>query len=370
MPSLLPRSELELLSDPTALAEIKKPDTARFSKGLPLAGSSADEACRRSPDRRALRSFRDVTACSTVAEMNSLRTIVVILISSVLLPAAPSRAATHRVEVGDFFFSPKRTEAVAGDAIMFEFVSGVHDVTAYAGASFRSELQGGGTFEVTYEGGTVLYRCTPHSTLSGEPPACTGMCGVISNEIVEGIPAPAIALPSPGTVTPQTPTISGTAAPGEVEVREGAYSLGRAEVNSGSWWLTIALAGGKHTVHAVVITDDDESPPSDPVTFTVDAQLPLVAIEAPTDLSVAARSVDVAGVATDDRGVSGVFVTARNRVTGAVIRAAATCTGCPTASATWRAHLDLPVGLHVLQATAADMPGNIGTSAPISVLAA
>lgn len=301
--------------------------------------------------------------------MNSVRPIVVIAILAVLLPAAPSRAATRRVEVGDFFFSPKRTAAVAGDAMAFQFVSGVHDVTAYSGASFRSEPQGGGTFEVTYEGGTVLYRCTPHSTLSGEPAVCTGMCGVISDEIVEGIPAPTIALPSPGAVTPRTPTISGTAAPGEVEVREGAYSLGRARVNSGSWWLTIALPGGEHTVHAVVITEDDESPPSDPVTFTVDAQLPLVEIDAPGDLSAVARSVDVAGVVTDDRGVSSVSVTARNRVTGAVIRAAATCSGCPAASATWRAHLELPIGLHELQATAIDLPGNVGVSMSISVLA-
>lgn len=302
--------------------------------------------------------------------MTAARTfaVAVMLMLSILLPAA-SRAETHAVKVGDFFFSPKRTEAIAGDTVMFEFVSGVHEVTAYSGASFRSDLQGGGTFEAPFEGGTVLYRCVPHSTLSGEPSVCTGMCGVITDEVIAGIPAPTIGKPSPGTVTPRATTISGTASEGEVEVREGVYSLGRAEVSGGSWWLSVPLADGEHAVHAVLITADDESPPSDLLTFTVDAQPPLVEIRAPSDLTLVPRSVDVVGVATDDRSVAGVFVTARNRTTGATLRAGAVCAGCGSRSATWRAHLELPLGVYLLEATATDAPGNIGVSTANTVLA-
>lgn len=288
-----------------------------------------------------------------------------------LLPAAPARAATHEVKVGDFYFTPKRTQAAAGDTVVFSFVSGIHDVTAYSGASFSSGLQGAGTFEVPFDGGTVLYHCTPHSTLSGDPPVCTGMCGVITDEAVQGIPAPTVRTPSQGALTPRAPNISGTAsveAEAEVEVREGLYSLGRATVTGGSWWLSVPLEAGEHTIYAVAITADDDSPPSAPVTFTVDAVDPAARIVTPTDLSVVGRSLEATGTAGDASGVASVVVKATNRVTGAVSRAYASCTGCGSPEATWRAQMGLPSGLYLIEALATDLPGNTGTSEPVTAL--
>ncbi|MCP2251829.1 Ig-like domain (group 3) [Prauserella aidingensis] len=91
--------------------------------------------------------------------------------------------------------------------------------------------------------------------------------------------APVITSPANGDTTSETPTITGTGTPGTtVTVSESGTEIGTASVGEdGTWSLTPAtpLSPGEHTITATQNTDTGASPPSEPVTFTVqDTQPP------------------------------------------------------------------------------------------------
>lgn len=122
--------------------------------------------------------------------MNLTRKLLpVALLVAAVLPAAGSRAAVPQVhvDINDYFFAPGGAIAAPGSQVVLYNAAGQgeHQIEAYDGAAWTTNLlkPGRGTM-VSYNGGTVLYRCKLHSTLdiSRNPPACSGMCGVLQSE--------------------------------------------------------------------------------------------------------------------------------------------------------------------------------------------
>lgn len=124
------------------------------------------------------------------------------LLAAAVVPAAgPSASAAQvHVDIFDYFFAPGGNILPAGsNVVLFNRSSqGDHEIQAYYGASFHTDLlrPGRGTI-VSYPGGTVLYRCVLHSTLTyGQtPPSCSGMCGVLQSE--QDYVPPAVTITTP-----------------------------------------------------------------------------------------------------------------------------------------------------------------------------
>ncbi|MHB8512841.1 MAG: cupredoxin domain-containing protein [Actinomycetota bacterium] len=128
--------------------------------------------------------------------------VLVVLIGAALLPM-PSHATTNiavsLINAGgtgdqyDPVIDPRSPLVVPGATITWtnkdsggnDPPSGSeHALEAYYGATFDSGvLDQGQSASITYGGGTVLYRCLYHSSLSYDvpqgPPTCSGMCGAI-----------------------------------------------------------------------------------------------------------------------------------------------------------------------------------------------
>ena len=298
-----------------------------------------------------------------------LRSLQALALVAIGLAPMPARAAaTYSVRVADFSFSPKKVVARSGDRIEWTWISGTHDVTAYANATFASGLRAGGTFSFDYAGGTVLYRCTPHSSLgAGSPPVCTGMCARITDE-EEPLDPPAIVAPLPGATTPGTVTVSGWASGARVDVREGTQTLGSAIPDDETWSLSLTLGTGPHTIAAVVVDAGTESAASPPVSFIVDADPPSVAMEQPTDLQPVLSPVTVAGTASDTLQISTVSVVLRDRLLATEQSVPARCDACGSDAAVWSVTITAPPGVYELQATARDGVGNASSTPPITIL--
>lgn len=291
------------------------------------------------------------------------------LLTLAAFPAA--RAATHDVDVANFAFDPTPLQADPNDQIVWTWRQGTHNVTAWAGAAFSSPSQTTGTFQATFPGGVVRYRCTLHSALVNNGTECSGMCAVIAEDTTPP-PAPSIQHPGANDTVRSPVAVSGTSSNAEtITVKEGTTVLGEAHAESnGAWSVTLTLQTGSHTLRAYARNIFGiDSGPSAPVTFVVDATPPAVAITSPGDPSAHPGAVVVEGNASDVEGdVASVVVTFTPLLPGSPIMAATACTGCGTPSATFTATADPPPGLWQITATATDAAGNARTSAPVTIL--
>lgn len=144
------------------------------------------------------------------------------------------------------------------------------------------------------------------------------------------------AAPAGASVPPKT-TFKGTAAPGaNVELLDASSgSLGQAVAASdGRWTFATTLVGGSYTVTAIAReTDGTVSPPSEQVTFVVDAVLPVISLAGPTEGKIFGPGDDivVSGVANDDRVVHAVRLEywLANRL---MLRELADCAMCGSAT--------------------------------------
>ena len=101
----------------------------------------------------------------------------VVLTSGATMPVAP--AASTTVDVMSSLYSPETTHVDPGEPVQFQWLHGGHSVTALNG-SFDSGVRGAGaTMVITFDGGSLAFRCTLHSTIdaSGQ---CNGMCGEVT----------------------------------------------------------------------------------------------------------------------------------------------------------------------------------------------
>lgn len=196
------------------------------------------------------------------------------------------QAATHRVEVGSNYFRPSSLAIAVGDTVLWEAVSGTHNVS---GPFFRSEvLPAPWTFSHTFTNDTrASYVCEPHQS---------HMRGVIT----VGNPRPSLILegPEPGATVSHTELVRFTARSGDawwnpftVEFFDGTNSLFIARVPP--FELNREFAPGPHTITAVG-TDGSLMATSAPISFTAIATnlRPSVAFTAPTN-NVALLTTDL-----------------------------------------------------------------------------
>ena len=109
--------------------------------------------------------------------------LLALVAAALLIPAAPSSAATVQVSIGDNFFSPRELHIDPGDTVVWTNGGrSVHDVKSDKKGEFRSgDLTRGKKFSHTFEEeGYFYYHCAIH----GGPQ--TGMWGLI----VVGDPPP------------------------------------------------------------------------------------------------------------------------------------------------------------------------------------
>lgn len=152
--------------------------------------------------------------------------ISLVLVAPLALPV-PGRAANLSVAVKDNVFQPDMLTASLGDTVTWTWggVNG-HSVTAYSGATFDSGVKTTGTFQTTFGGKTIWYRCTVHSYPSSTYGwgGWAGMIGVITD------PPPTLRVNAPrnGDVVSSPVTVEGDAtdnqAVGSVKV-EARYAL-------------------------------------------------------------------------------------------------------------------------------------------------
>lgn len=95
-----------------------------------------------------------------------------LLIIAALLAASPVGATMHIIDVGNFFFSPTRTEVCPGDTVRWTWVSGTHSSTSDPSSpkSWDSGVSNviGHTFDLVFDAadgpGPFPYHCAIHST--------------------------------------------------------------------------------------------------------------------------------------------------------------------------------------------------------------
>jgi plastocyanin len=96
------------------------------------------------------------------------------------LPVTPAGARRAKVTMGSATFSPDFKHVKPRTKVIWKNASNsLHNVTAYGGGWNKSSSvsPGARTSKKFKKKGTYFYRCTIHSTLSGDD--CNGMCGVI-----------------------------------------------------------------------------------------------------------------------------------------------------------------------------------------------
>ncbi|MBL8957603.1 MAG: hypothetical protein JNK82_42910 [Myxococcaceae bacterium] len=168
--------------------------------------------------------------------------------------------------------------------------------------------------------------------------------------IVAPAGAPVITSPADGSTTNDgTPTITGTAPPGStVTVKEGGTVICTATADAaGAFSCTpmTALPDGPHTFTAVATVGGTDSPPSTPVTVTVDTTPPVVTI---TDGPM--------GTTTDPKGSFTVTSNEPNT------RLECSIDGGPFMTCTSPVTTDLSPGMHSLEVRGTDPAGNTSTT--------
>ncbi|WP_419420274.1 Ig-like domain-containing protein [Legionella sp. D16C41] len=180
--------------------------------------------------------------------------------------------------------------------------------------------------------------------------------------------APVITAPTNGSTTNDpTPTISGTGESGAtVTVTEGTSTvLGTALVDSGGTWALTPITSLTDGIHTIQATQTDvagsTSPPSAPVTFTVDTVAPAApVITSPTNGSTTNDPTPT----ISGTGESGATVTVRLLPSSTILGTALVSPG-----GTWALTPTTPLadGVHRIQATQTDAAGNTSpASTPVS----
>ncbi len=285
-------------------------------------------------------------------------------------PVPAHAVVTHDVNVGNNFYNPAVVHAVAGDTIQWTVTAGAHNVVSYAGdQTFSSSMMNSTSppYSVDFTGGTVLYRCTPHSSISPSG-TCSGMCGAITDRVVA--PAtPDITQPAAGSNVAINPvTIAGTGdKTTTIKLKEGAADLAATIVSSGGTWsVQVSLSEGSHTITAQAFAaDGTASVGTDSVTFAVnttpaDTIKPSVRITTRSPSIFLGGFVELKGTALDNVAVASVGIEFRDLLGSVVATAPADCFGCPGSFVTWIAVTLLPPGVYTAQAIATDtaLPSN------------
>lgn len=186
---------------------------------------------------------------------------------------------------------------------------------------------------------------------------------------------PIFTAPANGAVTGVSATFKGTGEPGTyVVLREGTKNVKSGPVKAdGTWTITAAFTGGSHSVVARGFdTALNQSADSAPLTFTVDATPPTVAIGSETSTTyVLAQPTWIRGTANDAYGILAIRVKLTDTATNRVYDVLATCNGCGgTGPVTWEARPKLPAGTYTVVATAYDGNKNPGYSNQIQIVRA
>ncbi|HVE93043.1 MAG TPA: hypothetical protein VNE62_12205, partial [Actinomycetota bacterium] len=279
--------------------------------------------------------------------------LTVILVGSLPLPAG---AATHSIDAGGTSFTPRLVTAAAGDQIRWDMSSGFHTVTAWEGATFDSgPLSPGDQFSAQFPGGTVRYRCVPHSSLTDGQ--CSGMCGVISDRMVT---APIIRTPTNGQrLTSPNVTFDGTvtASVVGVEVSVDGVLMRTSPIHAGEWSYVGGHAEGTHVATAVALDADGFRSQAASVTFTIDLpddfEPPEVTMHSISDHQIYNRTApaQVLGSASDDTVVGRIEVLITSLAgLGAQRVVVADCQACPSPEVPWTATARLDPGIHTVQA--------------------
>lgn len=306
--------------------------------------------------------------------MRKLIAVGLVAVVALVASTPASAATTHAVSAKNNYFDPGVVHAIATDTMRWTIVEGSHNVETYGGTmNFQSSMmsQASLPYEQTYQGGVVLYRCRPHSTLSASG-ICAGMCAAITDSTAPpGVPV--IAQPRPGSsLGSTTVTFTGT---GEswsvVRLTERGSQLGEALVQADhTWTVSTRLSTGAHTVAATAYNvDGTASTGSAQVTFSVqggsaDTTPPLVQITS-DGLTVQVGTAHIDGLASDNVAVSGVTLYVTDLTGKPVTQATATCVSCPATNVAWTVDIPLPPGAYQVTAVAKDTstPANVSDPA-------
>lgn len=152
------------------------------------------------------------------------RLTAAVVVAAGVLTQVPARASTtFTIHLRANSFDPViRDHVRSGDTIVWVWDEGMHDVTAYQGATWASPsgLGPGSTYSVTYTGGVIRYRSTSDSSLTVAK-RCSGMCGVITDQPFDFTP-PEVSIDAPREwdvlVPPLAPDGTGVSNPVDVVV--------------------------------------------------------------------------------------------------------------------------------------------------------
>jgi plastocyanin len=309
---------------------------------------------------------------------------VVLLVAAFGQTSATAAPETRGIDVVNNAFAARAVVANAGDTIRWTFKGNGHRVQAYSGASFDSGIlnkNAGETFETTFGGGTVLYRCINHSQLSGPSNDCTDMCGKLTDVPPSDLPqAPTVSSPSHNSTTDNrlvqfTGGVLGNAV--KVRMYEGTVELGQAvEVSGGTWQHQWFFENGVHEVRFVAEHSEGYYSPAGParvvpnpngpgtiterfLRVTVassDSQPPSIALDQPRD-PYSRSPLIITGRVTDDVAVGTITVIVRDNLGLSVDRRpTVNChSGCGTPSAAFFASVGLDPGYYVVIVQAKDL---------------
>lgn len=164
------------------------PDPAAFAVGGELTPEREEVSPPSGSERKkrnAERKGKGSSAANAVDVERKRRTSFVLALGTVCLLvsiAPPSGADVASIAVGNGFFSPKVLLADPGTTVEFGWMDGRHRLVAYRTTSWDSgERATPSTWRVGFDGGTVRYRCTLHSTLDTAG-YCNGMCGILTDD--------------------------------------------------------------------------------------------------------------------------------------------------------------------------------------------
>ena len=188
---------------------------------------------------------------------------------------------------------------------------------------------------------------------------------------ITGIEPPEILNPDDGKTLPGAaePIVIGgrTEAGSTVAVYEEVQGIGwvGTEADSdedGSWSIGVRLPTGKYGIRALATdADGNVSDLSELIEFTVDGERPLVGVLTPDKkVFLPLEPVVLEGAVSDNFDVAAVVVEYFNLNGKSILRALATCTGCPAGEATWRHQPSLPFGPghYTVKVWAFDVAGN------------
>ena len=127
------------------------------------------------------------------------------LLGAGLAPAV-SRASVLSVDLFANSMNPTVMQANGGDTIQWNALQGNHQLRAYSGGNWGSDIYitEGKTATITFAGGTLKYYDVLQASLTGGNQCAGAMCGVISDHPVDVTP-PTVSITSPANRAVVTP---------------------------------------------------------------------------------------------------------------------------------------------------------------------